>query len=342
MGDTDNSSFEERLFQLERSLRHWKTAGAIGSLLLLGLFAAAVTLLLQRGTLPLTQQRGVVTARKFVVVDSSGNTVAELSSSTDGQVVGLRFYSPSGTTKTNPHAFKAFVKDLARHQGSALMHIQDRSILVFGMSEGKHAVPDAYLISGQKAGASLYLRGPIKADGKYDSAELRVGGPLYQSALTLTSYAGRSAGLNVGGLLAPRQSALTLTSRDGRSATVQVTDPSEMKDGNKTMAIPGSASITLQDPMGPHLLLPREAQLALRSDHTAGLYLRGKHFKTLAELNVGSHGNPHLDLYDKKGRLRAVLGTVDLRYTRTGSTEKTAPSSLVLFDKKGKVLWERP
>jgi hypothetical protein len=51
---------------------------------------------------------------------------------------------------------------------------------------------------------------------------------------------------------------------------------------------------------------------------------------------------PSLELTDNNGNLRAVLGSTDLEKIRTGSTEKTAASSLVLFDKEGHVMWKAP
>ena len=51
---------------------------------------------------------------------------------------------------------------------------------------------------------------------------------------------------------------------------------------------------------------------------------------------------PHIQLFDKEGRKRAVLGTTDLKNMKTGSTEIRAPSSLVLFDEKGSVVWKAP
>ena len=49
-----------------------------------------------------------------------------------------------------------------------------------------------------------------------------------------------------------------------------------------------------------------------------------------------------LNLYDKKGKLRAALGNTELQTIRTGETHQRQPSSLVLFDKDGKVLWSAP
>jgi len=51
---------------------------------------------------------------------------------------------------------------------------------------------------------------------------------------------------------------------------------------------------------------------------------------------------PNLSLLDKKGDTRAVLGRTTLDNTRTGSTEIRAPSSLVLFDEEGNVVWSAP
>jgi len=47
-------------------------------------------------------------------------------------------------------------------------------------------------------------------------------------------------------------------------------------------------------------------------------------------------------LYDKDRNKRAVLGGTSLETTSTGTEIKTAESSLVLFDKKGKVIWKAP
>jgi hypothetical protein len=51
---------------------------------------------------------------------------------------------------------------------------------------------------------------------------------------------------------------------------------------------------------------------------------------------------PTLSLLDKAGKERAALGTTELKNTATGSTETRAESSLVLFNERGRVLWEAP
>ncbi len=45
---------------------------------------------------------------------------------------------------------------------------------------------------------------------------------------------------------------------------------------------------------------------------------------------------------DASGNTRAVLGSTVLETTQTGAVEKRPPSSLVLFDKDGKVTWSAP
>jgi hypothetical protein len=47
-------------------------------------------------------------------------------------------------------------------------------------------------------------------------------------------------------------------------------------------------------------------------------------------------------LGDEKGLVRAMLGTTELEAARTGSTERRAEASLVLFDREGTVLWSLP
>jgi hypothetical protein len=58
-------------------------------------------------------------------------------------------------------------------------------------------------------------------------------------------------------------------------------------------------------------------------------------------LEVDEHG-PFMALNDEKTTLRAVLGRMPLETVRTGAEEITAPSSLTLLDKKGKVIWRAP
>ena len=67
------------------------------------------------------------------------------------------------------------------------------------------------------------------------------------------------------------------------------------------------------------------------------------------ELILDKDVQSFLSVKDDKGRNRAVLGSTSLKITRPGvgggkaeTEEKRPESSLVLFDKKGKVIWSAP
>ncbi len=63
-----------------------------------------------------------------------------------------------------------------------------------------------------------------------------------------------------------------------------------------------------------------------------------------ATLFTVGEGSPHLEFSDKKRNLRITLGVMSSTSPRTMSieTKRRPESSLVLFDKKGKVLWSAP
>jgi len=92
----------------------------------------------------------------------------------------------------------------------------------------------------------------------------------------------------------------------------------------------GSATLSIHTPVGPTLTL---------SDAKRKERVRLSLFED----------KPTLRLYDKKGKLRAVLGSTSLKITRPGmaggkveTEEKRPESSLVLFDKAGKLIWSAP
>jgi hypothetical protein len=58
-----------------------------------------------------------------------------------------------------------------------------------------------------------------------------------------------------------------------------------------------------------------------------------------------SDGSPSIRLYDDKGGLRAMLGSINLETPGTArieGLEKRDESSLVLIDKEGRILWSTP
>jgi hypothetical protein len=66
--------------------------------------------------------------------------------------------------------------------------------------------------------------------------------------------------------------------------------------------------------------------------------------KTRANLSVGNEG-PSLVLYDAGGKQRTIIGSTTLvgsHVNENGIAEKAPASSIVLFDKAGKLLWRQP
>jgi hypothetical protein len=57
---------------------------------------------------------------------------------------------------------------------------------------------------------------------------------------------------------------------------------------------------------------------------------------------IAGGGGPALSLWDQEAQVRAVLGSIELMNTKTGATERTAESSLVLFDRENKVIFKAP
>jgi len=84
------------------------------------------------------------------------------------------------------------------------------------------------------------------------------------------------------------------------------------------------------------------AGLVVLSDDTPHLVLFDKDGRLRVEAAVRPDGAPGLDLYDQAGKLRAVLGATVIGTNRTSTVARRPESSLVLFDKEGKVLWQAP
>jgi hypothetical protein len=57
---------------------------------------------------------------------------------------------------------------------------------------------------------------------------------------------------------------------------------------------------------------------------------------------INAREDSSVTLFDAEGRARAVLGSISLELPKTGSEVRRAASSLVLFDKQGKVVFEAP
>jgi hypothetical protein len=66
--------------------------------------------------------------------------------------------------------------------------------------------------------------------------------------------------------------------------------------------------------------------------------------KTRVNLSAGNEG-PSLVFYDQAGQQRTIIGSTTLvgsHVNDNGIAEKSPPSSIVLFDKAGKLIWRQP
>jgi hypothetical protein len=101
----------------------------------------------------------------------------------------------------------------------------------------------------------------------------------------------------------------------------------------------GSPALGLSDKEGnPRigLFLTPDGSPALK------LFDEGNSGKARAGIVLLADGSPAVILSDRDGTFRAALGVAELEGTKAGAKERTAPSSLVLFGKDGKVLFRAP
>lgn len=62
----------------------------------------------------------------------------------------------------------------------------------------------------------------------------------------------------------------------------------------------------------------------------------------MPNLSLTVEPSPSIVLWDKNGKARAALGAFGTETSRTGVKHEHPESSLLLFDKDGKVLFEAP
>ncbi len=67
---------------------------------------------------------------------------------------------------------------------------------------------------------------------------------------------------------------------------------------------------------------------------------KGFNFRLIGGLDAD--GNPSIELYDKNRTNRLAIGTTELEYLATGSTEIRSEGSIVIFGKDGKVIRQMP
>jgi hypothetical protein len=83
----------------------------------------------------------------------------------------------------------------------------------------------------------------------------------------------------------------------------------------------------------------RNSVSLLVSDNLTHLGLDSQ--KSEIDIRIDRSGS-HIDLLDKDGKSRAVLGTSELIQKDTGTKEMRSICSLVLADEEGKVVWKAP
>ncbi len=87
------------------------------------------------------------------------------------------------------------------------------------------------------------------------------------------------------------------------------------------------------------------AFMTISGDGTATVAVGGKLLEggfSSAQLTARADGRTSVEIHDTDAKLRAALGRTDLESTKSGMTTRTAESSLVLFDREGRVLWQAP
>ena len=125
------------------------------------------------------------------------------------------------------------------------------------------------------------------------------------------------------------------------------------------LALDGSARLELSDASGkpraslalkadgaPELMVGTDKQaraaLHVSAEGGAEISLVDSEDHPRAALTLAADGSPRLALYDEEGTLRTALGSTPLKEVRSGSSEMTGPSSLVLLDRKGTVVFKAP
>lgn len=84
------------------------------------------------------------------------------------------------------------------------------------------------------------------------------------------------------------------------------------------------------------------ASLNIKTDNSTDLLLRDGKSIGRAWIRLTQDGKPSVLLFDENDKLRAAMGHVVLETPRIEAVTTRPASSLVLFDKDGKVIWNVP
>jgi hypothetical protein len=148
--------------------------------------------------------------------------------------------------------------------------------------------------------------------------------------------------------LVPGGPALSLFDADGRESALLHVSPwwgstlrllhANGKEGARVSVYPNAAVLSLSYARGEPSISVSARQPTFRT----GLEAYDTHGKMRTHVGLDSFDAGVVELSDRDENPRAVPGHTSLERTRTGATEERPESSLVLFDKEGKVLWTAP
>ena len=103
----------------------------------------------------------------------------------------------------------------------------------------------------------------------------------------------------------------------------------------------GAPALTMHDKSGLRLQIGLMRLTSIDAEWPTILLIDKKGVQR-ATLTLDPIGRPHLTLKDDKNNSRAILGYTSLKHTQTVIGGKRPPSSLVLFNERGEVIWKAP
>jgi hypothetical protein len=269
----------------------------------------------KRPTVSSQLSTSVVEAERFVVRGKAGQVRAELGVPPDDDRAELTLRAPDGTRRATLSTADAE----ARGHGASLA-LYDRSGTRFASLDVSQGGTDLWL--GPREGKQARFIFTVIDEPLMlmtDETGLRIQFGLFPNVaepfLMMTGKERTEVMLGTEG-----GPALKLSDQEGKVRSVIALDHLGLLDQEgKARSFFG---------LGPH----GEPALALFDQEG----------KARMAINLGTKGEPALTLADQEERERAMLGSAELKRVMTGSTERTAESSLVLFDKEGRVIFQAP
>jgi len=123
--------------------------------------------------------------------------------------------------------------------------------------------------------------------------------------------------------------------KDG-AASAQLEDDAAHPRVRLSAAADGSAHVEVSDGT------KKRAALDVDADGTTGAAVFDADGSARVRAGLSGEGAPAVKLIDGDGTLRASLGTIALKEASSGAAMRTQEGSLVLFDKKGGVVFKQP